>query len=273
MLTIRSLRTGTGLMALGAIMLLLALGAGGCSDDASPTAAPTAQAPNLPDPAALSFDFPFFDQAVGLEKSGNDLHANFVNAYLRVVVLQAVAELTLATPVAAFAVALHTVPVAQPDGAWVWSYTWTGYRYPIRVALRGLPAGDHVQWEMRVSPANTEPNLLWFEGTTSGDGSTGRWLLHDLDDPAQPVCGEIAWGQGTGGRFLEFTSREPESAGDMLRFSDANPDFAVTFVPGTGGAEWFIRWHADGTGSLKVPDYNGGLEACWDRWQENVDCE
>lgn len=271
MLMFRNLRAATGLMALGAILLLWALAAGGCADGTSPTAAPAAQAPDLPDPAALRFAFPFFDQAAGLQKSGG--HDNFVNAYLRVVVLQAMAELTLATPVAAFAVALHTVPAAQPDGAWVWSYTWTGYRYPIRVALRGLPAGDQVQWEMRVSPANTEPTLLWFAGTTGGDGRSGRWLFHDLDDPAQPVCGEVAWGRDAAGRFLEFTSREPEAAGDMLRFTDADPDFAVTFVPGTGGAEWFIRWHADGTGSLRVPDYNGGVEACWDQWQEDTDCE
>ena len=44
------------------------------------------------------------------------------------------------------------------------------------------------------------------------------------------------------------------------------------FRKGAGGDLSFIRWNADGTGSLKVPDYNGGEEACWDRWQENADC-
>lgn len=273
MMIFRTLRSGVGALALVAVFGLLALHTTGCSDDTTnPVTAPTAQAPALPDPEALTFDFAFFDGAAGLDKSGG-LHDNFINAYLRAVLLQAVAELTLAAPVGTFAVALHTVPVAQDDGAWVWSYTWNGYRYPIRVALRGLPAGDHVQWEMRVGAGSAEPTELWFEGSTSGGGHEGHWLFHDLDDPARPVCGEIAWGDDDAGRFLQFTSRELESNGDVLRFNDADPDYAVTFVPGTGAAGSFIRWLADGTGSLQVPDYNGGAEACWDQWQENVVCE
>ncbi len=273
MMIFRNLRAGTAVMALGALMLLLSLNLGGCSENDSPTETPQATAPALPDPAELTFDFGFFDQGATLDKAGAGVHENFVNAYLRAVVLQAMAELTLAAPVGAFAVALHTVPEAQADGAWIWSYTWNGYRHPISVALRGLPAGDRVLWEMRIGAGTAAPTALWFEGSTGAGGRSGQWLFHDLDDPAQPVCGEIAWGRDQDGRFLQFTSRELESNGDVLRFNDADPDFAITFVPGTGEAESFIRWRADGTGSLRVPDYNGGSEACWDRWQENVDCE
>ena len=207
-----------------------------------------------------------------LDKSSG-IHDNFVNAYLRAVVLGAMADLTLSGPVGAFALALHAVPEAQDDGAWVWTYDWNGYKYPLRLALRGLPAGDHVQWEMRVGDQSGPPTALWFEGSTNGDGREGRWLFHDLDHPDAPVCGEIAWGDGAAGRYLEFVSREPESDGDILRFNEADPDFIITFTPGTGKDEWFIRWHADGTGSLRVPDYNDGMESCWDQWQENVVCE
>ncbi len=274
MLFTRSLRSGTGLVALAALMMLFALNLGGCSDEnASPTALPQTSAPVLPDPAELQFDFSFFDKAAEFDKNDGGIHENFVNAYLRAVLLGAIAELTLAPPVATFSAALHTVPVAQDDGAWIWTYDWTDYRYPIRVALRGLPSGDHVQWEMRVGPGSEDPTAVWFEGRTSGDGSQGHWLFHDLDDPTQPVCGEIAWGDDETGRFLQFTSREMENNGDVLRFNDADPDFMITFTPGAGEDESFIRWHTDGTGSLRVPDFNGGLEACWDQWQENVDCE
>lgn len=273
MLFPRSLRFGTGLMALAAIMLMLVLSLGGCSDEtASPTALTQDKAPTLPDPAAITFDFSFFDGAAEMEKGGDGRHANFVNAYLRAVLLGAVADLTLAPPVGAFAVALHTVPVAQEDGAWIWTYDWHDYRYPLRIALRGLPAGDHVQWEMRIGPGGVDPTALWFAGATSGDGQQGHWLFHDLDDPDQPVCGEIAWGDDDNGRFLQFTSRELESNGDVLRFNDAHPSYAITFTPATGDGDSFIRWNADGTGSLLVPDFNDGLEACWDQWQENVDC-
>lgn len=273
MLFFRSLRAGTGLLAFGAVLFLVALHTGGCADSTSPAAAPGGQAPSLPDPADLQFDFAFFDDGFGPAKSDDGRYDNFVNAALRAVVLQALAELTLAPPVAAFAVALQAVPVPQADGAWIWSYTWTGTRYPVDVALRGLPLGDIVRWELRVGPAGAVPAAVWFEGSTSGDGRTGSWLFHDLDDPAQPVCGEIAWGNDADGRFLEFTSREPAGDGAVLRFSDADPDFAITFVPRAGDQEWFIRWRADGSGSLRVHDYEGGTEACWDRWREDADCE
>ena len=273
MMIFRNLRSGVSALALLAVFGLLALHTTGCSGDATdPVGAPTAQAPALPDPETLSFDFHFFDGAADLEK-GAGIHDNFINAYLRAVVLQAVAELTLAAPVGTFAVALHTVPVAQEDGAWVWSYTWTGYRYPIRVALRGLPAGDHVQWEMRVGAGNAEPTELWFEGSTSGDGHEGRWLFHDLDDPARPVCGEIAWGRDEAGRFLRV--HQPR-AGEQRRHAALQrrrSGLRHHLRARHRRASSFIRWHADGTGSLQVPDYNGGAEACWDTWQENVVCD
>jgi hypothetical protein len=271
----RNLRANVGLMAVAALMILLAVNLSGCSDDDSPTAAPVAKAPTLPDPGQLTFDFAFFDGAATLEqtdKARAGEHDNFLNAYLRVVILDALADLTLAGPVGAFALALHAVPEAQDDGAWIWRYTWEDYRFPINLALRGLPAGDHVDWEMRVGAGDAPAEALWFRGATNGDGSEGRWTFYDLDDAAAPVTGEIAWGRALAGRYLEFVSHEDGSDGDALRFTDADPSFRVDFTPGDGSRAWFIQWQADGTGSLQVPDYNGGLEACWDRWQENVDC-
>ena len=84
--------------------------------------------------------------------------------------------------------------------------------------------------------------------------------------------GAIHWGGDAAGRYLEFVSHEDDSDGDTLRFTDARPDFSIDFTPGDGSQAWFIRWHADGSGSLMVPDYDDGAEACWDVWQENVDC-
>jgi hypothetical protein len=33
-----------------------------------------------------------------------------------------------------------------------------------------------------------------------------------------------------------------------------------------------ITWYPDGSGSIQVPDYNGGLKACWDVHQNDVVC-
>lgn len=272
MFTNQSLRTGTGLIAATCILLLLSLSLAGCSEDsAPPTAVDTASAPVLPKADNLQFDFSFFDAAQKMDKTAGE-YDNFVNAYLRTVVLGAVAHLVLAAPVGTFEAALNTVPVAQDDGSWIWGYDWQYGPDPIHVSLRGLPNGDVVEWEMSLSPIGSDYSVVWFDGTTNGDGEEGHWTLYDLDTEGTPVSGSISWGRTENGDFLEFTGLDDDGLNDTLRFADNDPDFQITYTPGDGSDLSFIRWHADGTGSLMVPDYNEGLEACWDVYQRNVDC-
>ncbi|MCP4571334.1 MAG: hypothetical protein GY838_03210 [bacterium] len=274
MTTIRNMRTGAGLLALASIMLFVCLQLTGCSnDDSSPTTPDQATAPTLPDAAQLQFDFSFFNGAESMANEKADgVHANFVNAYLRAVVLDALAELTLAAPVGAFAVALHTDPVLADDGSWDWVYNWRDRGEQLRIRLNGKPVDGHVAWEMHVSGDGGLNEIMWFSGTTDDAGREGRWSFYDNDREGAPVCGEINWGRQDGAHYLEFVSHEDDSAGDTLRFTDSHPDYSIDFTPGDGSTASFIRWNADGTGSLRVPDYNDGAEACWDRWQENVVC-
>ena len=273
MFIFRSLRQGTGLIAIAMLMLLVSLNLGGCSDtETSPTGVETAQAPVLPPAEQLIFDFSFFDTASELDKAVG-VHDNFINAYLRTALLDVMAKLVLAAPVGAFSAAVHTVPVAQDDGSWVWTYDWRHHQDVIRISLRGMPAGDVVEWELSLDPGAVGEGILWFSGTTNGDGQEGRWVFHDLDAEGYPVSGEINWGPTRGGHYLEFVSREAEEDGDTLRFTDNYPDYRIDFTPGNADAASFIRWHASGAGSLMVPDYNDGLEACWNVDLHNVDCQ
>lgn len=272
MFTNRSLRTGTGLIAVASVMFLLALSLGGCSEDAAPpTATETAAAPTLPAASSLQFDFSFLDAAQQKDKAAGD-YDNFVNAYLRSVVLGAVAHLVLVAPVSTFEAALNTVPVAQADGSWIWGYDWQYGPDPIHVSLRGMPNGDVVEWEMSLSPIGSSLSVVWFDGTTNGDGEEGHWTFYDLDSEDTPVSGEISWGQTDSGHYLQFTGLDEDGLNDTLRFADNDPEFQITYTPGDGSDLSFIRWHADGSGSLMVPDYNEGLEACWDIYQRDVDC-
>jgi len=259
-----------------AIAVLLTANLSGCSSDESePAAVAQTDPPRLPDPQQLTFDFGFFDGAAELDKADRDTHLNFINAYLRVVVLDAMAQLTLAPPVAVFALALHTPPSLQEDGSWIWVYTWVDGVEETQVRLRGLPAGNRVEWELRLTARHAQPPLdavVWFQGSTAENGDEGRWFFNDLDEPEHPLCGEIAWGDAGTGRHLTFISHEPETTGDTLRFSDNDPEFAVEFNQAVSGSQWYMRWHADGSGSLRVPDYNGGQPACWDERQRDVDC-
>jgi hypothetical protein len=274
MFVFRSLRTGTGLMAIVALMLLITLNLGGCCSDSetSPTSTTELEPPILPVAEQLQFDFSFFDPGKQLEKAGGN-YDNFVNAYLRTVVLDAMARLVLVAPVSAFSAAVHTVPVAQADGSWVWTYDWQHGHDTIRIILRGMPAGDVVEWDLSLAPGAVDDGVLWFSGTTNGDGSEGHWGFHDLNTDGYPVSGEITWGTTGDGNYLEFVCREPDNDGDRLRFSDNDPDFRIEFTPGDGAEMSFIQWHASGEGSLRVPDYNGGTEACWGVDLRNVECE
>jgi hypothetical protein len=269
---LKSLRSNTCLILAAAALVLLLLQLGGCSDnDANPMANQQSEPPTMPSAEMLTFDFSFFDSAEDLDKSIHS-HQNFLNAYLRTVILEAMAHLVLAPPVAAFSAAVHTVPVAQPDGSWLWTYRWDAPQGSILVILRGTPADQVVEWELSLAPGKEGPQDLWFSGTTNGDGSEGHWTFYDLDDPKHPVSGEIAWGESGSSNYLEFVSREPGEDGNTLRFTDDDPHFRIDYLPGDDSTPSFIRWEANGSGSLMVPDYNGGLEACWDTYLQDVDC-
>lgn len=272
MFPIRSLREGTGLLAAASLLFLLAVHVSGCAtDDASPTAANAATVPVLPAADQLQFDFSFFDAAAGLDKTTQG-HDNFLNAYLRTVVLDAMAKLVLAAPVSAFSAAVHTVPLPQADGSWVWLYTWRQGADQVGIILRGRPSGQVVRWELSLVAKSFPAGVLWFSGTTNGDGSEGRWIFHDLDQADTPISGEINWGRTAAGRYLEFVCLEPGHEEDSLRFQDQNPDFQITFTPGDGAVPSFIRWDVSGAGSLQVPDYNSGQPACWDGDLRDTEC-
>ncbi|MEZ4388900.1 MAG: hypothetical protein R3D98_15250 [Candidatus Krumholzibacteriia bacterium] len=255
------------------IGLLFALALAGCADDSSSPTTPAAEAPVLPDPARLTFDFSFFDEAAGLDQTkAAGRYDHFVNAYLRVALLDLLARLALTPPVTAFAAALHTPPSHQDDGAWIWVYTHVDGDQELRIRLRGLPIAGGVEWELRVTAPGLD-NAVWFTGTTANDGAEGAWTFRDpATDPELEVA-TIAWGQGAAGRFLSFEVLAGEDAGDQLTFFDNDPEYSVTHLDADLDRRSFITWWADGHGSLQVPDHNGGAVACWDAAFMNAACD
>ena len=66
MFIFRNLRTGTGFLAIVALLVILSLHLGGCSSgEASPTAITLTEPPVLPVAEPPAFDFSFFDAAAG----------------------------------------------------------------------------------------------------------------------------------------------------------------------------------------------------------------
>ncbi|MBK7704034.1 MAG: hypothetical protein IPI34_14680 [bacterium] len=267
--TLRLQRTAAALAA----ALLLGLFAG-CAEQGlnapDPNPQPQDQAPALPDADRLGIDLSFFqdgqDKAIGQQ--------NFFNAYLRAVIVSATTQLVLTPPVAAFALALHTVPTLQPDGSWIWVYTYVRGDEEAQVRLRGVIRGDEVAWALRVTVPNEGiANELWFDGTTRDDGDTGDWTFYDFSLPGDPAAASVHWQDDADGHELALEVLHGPDAGDSLTFTEAGALNRIDYVDAGADGVWFIRWNeSDGTGSLRVPDYRNGQESCWDEAQFDVDC-
>jgi hypothetical protein len=246
----------------------------GCFHDSttSPTEPTPAQPPALPAPQRISFDFSFFQAPSAAERASK---ANFFNAYLRATVASAVTQFLLAPPIAAFSLALHTVPSPQDDGSFIWVYTWVDGDQSVQVRLRGMPEGEgRVAWEMRVSnSAEGYSNELWFEGETWTNAAEGQWRFHDFQRAGKPVVAQLDWGHDADGDFLRLTD-ELDHPGNSLEYRVDGVLKSITYTDASVPAQsWYVKWNSsDGTGSLRAGDYNGGAVACWDSHQNDTVC-
>lgn len=267
----------------------IALAAAGCNSDspAGPSGGNEQQAPALPSAERMKFDFDFFNlssktdagaQAAAASADASSAPAtqqNYFNARVRLAIIHVVTEFVLTPPIAAFSLALNTTPSPQDDGSYLWVYTYVDGDEEAQIRLRGEPKGDQVAWELRVSSNESVPaieNELWFEGETSGDGEAGTWRFHDFNRPGEPIVARLDWDFDGVGEQLSFTDLD-ENPGNKLSYSRTGSDHSVDFLDASADTTWFIRWdEADGTGSLRAPDYNGGVEACWDDDQDDIAC-
>lgn len=247
----------------------------GCFNDSttSPDPDPTpSEPPVLPAPERITFNFDFFQEPSVAERASK---ANFFNAYVRATVVSAVTHFLLAPPITAFALALHTVPSPQDDGSYLWIYTWVDGSEEAQIRLRGTPLSEgRVAWEMRVSNnIDGFSNELWFEGETWSDGEEGAWRFHDFERVGKPVVARLEWGHDANGDFLRLTD-EFENVGDSLEFREHGVLKSFTYTDADASTlSWFVKWNeSDGSGSLRAPDYNGGVEACWDHRQNDTVC-
>jgi hypothetical protein len=282
-----------------------------CSDD-DPAAPAGESAPALPDASTMALDLSFFDPAPvdrASIASGEPLLVesatgkdNFINAAVRVYFVELVFWAALQPPVAAFALAVHSVPQHQEDGSWLWTYIFVDNEIEYQIFLYGTDAGDHTAWRMEVStnnPAMPLEHFVWFTGEAMKDESSGYWQFYEpvvgsamaaASDPdrssglarssesagtpgVQSV--RIDWLNGPG-RTHELTvlNNMPGGAdeGDHVVFSGSPAMSYVEFTDVSLPAIYNVTWYRDGSGSIEVPDYNNGEKACWDTRQNDVVC-
>jgi hypothetical protein len=284
-------------------MLLVLLVVQGCSDESPVGAQNDPAPPALPSISTMQIDISLFEtaeidaQAVresGIERAllnAGQAHLNFLNAAVRVLFLNVVVYSALVEPVAAFQVAIHSVPQLQPDGSWLWTYIYVGAEAEYGIYLYGKPAGDHVEWRMEVSstdPAMTLDHFVWFDGIVYNDESSGYWQFYE---PAEsPVAAAFAGGAaqtpGVNSIRIDWENSEndehrlvimvnkpgvPEE-GTTLTFSETPVVCAIDFYNAENGDIGNISWYPDGSGSIEWPDYRNGVKSCWNEIQLDVIC-
>ncbi len=286
------------------IALMMAIVAG-CSNETSVDPSLELQAPPLPSLSTMAIDLSFFDgagidpQAVStgdldrnLLASTQGLKTNFLNAAVRVLFLDVIVYSAVAQPVAAFALAVHSIPQPQDDGSWLWTYIFVENGNEYAIFLYGTPQDTHVDWRMEVSsddPAMILDHFTWFEGEACKDDSHGYWqfyepsgietegsfaALRSFDTPGTSSI-RIDWENvsHSENRLVLLLNKEGDPAqGSTLTFHNSTAGGSVEFFDASSAATGSIIWRADGSGTIAWPDYNGGVPDCWDVRQDNTEC-
>ena len=279
----------TGMVLIGALS--------GCSDDSSrPDDVSQTTPPALPQVStmkpALDFygvELPTLDpQTLATGTPSDELlattgdHSNFINAYVRAIFVLLGTYDLLDEPIGAFAVAMHSVPQKQDDGSYLWTYIFVDKDTDIEysVFLYGTPHDDVVEWRMEVSsnnPAQPLDHFIWFTGESREDNTGGYWQFYTPVNETDGV--EVVRVDWTNVSKHESTLTVTvngdglENEGDTLTFNEGKTTSSIEFYDASSDFTSSIVWHANGTGSLRVPDYSGGATACWDQHQVNVACE
>jgi len=255
-----------------------------------------ADAPQLPAMSTMVFDLQIFNieapqvsqQSVETGKpAGGELQrtdsanrANFINAFIRILYVQLLMYDALEEPIGAFALAIHSIPQEQEDGSWLWTYIFVedGLEYNIYLYGTADSGDEYVDWRLEVStndPFNTLDHFVWFDGRTYSDDSRGHWQFYDPSLPSPHTSARIDWENPSKTESLlqiEVNGPDHPDFGDTLEFFESSFLATVNHYDAGEDQRGNITVHPDGSGSLTVPDYNDGAEACWDTEQKDTDC-
>lgn len=280
---------------LAALVMWVALA--GCSDDSVtlPKVNDDDGAPALPSISTMKFDLDFYgvaapavdEQSIAsgtpsnavLQTAAGGDHENWINAYVRAIFVHLTTYDMLEEPIGAFAYAIHSVAQKQSDGSYLWTYIFVDQTIEYSVFLYGTPNPETVEWRMEVSsndPALLLDHFVWFSGESKRDDTGGYWQFFAPVDATNGVpSARIDFVNGTREDTLTLTVNGSgfENEGDILTFTDRRATGSIEYYDASESLLSSIIWHSDGTGSLTVPDYNGGATACWDSEQRNVACE
>ncbi len=158
--------------------------------------------PVLPPAESMTIDFSNFVSGKKSIESFTDLkgieNSSWEFAALVAGYWRSIISVTLAVPVASFALAIQNNPVYLDTKTWQWSYNATIIVNQVSVTYKARLTGQirdtDVQWKMYISKEGTGafPEFVWFEGTSNLDGTGGQWILNHSSQYPEPVL-QIDW--------------------------------------------------------------------------------
>ncbi len=293
--------TQSSLMLIMAVCVLLLMQVIGCSEDADEITdadrIDTSGAPALPPDESMIVDISAFNDGevvipeipisdgeaqLGPGETPPATGKNFTNAAARVVTINAAIVSALVLPVGLFSLAKETEPVEQDDGSWLWSYNVTYEIFAIDARLTGVPDGVRTHWSMRISSENPilpVEDFEWYTGTSTETNTSGSWQFLDLFTPGEinPTV-KLDWSVEVLKMNAELTIENIDTRsdylGDVLLYSATPEAASMSYEDVSEGETWDIRYDIEtGAGSITVPNYSSGEEACWDAQKQDVQCD
>lgn len=140
---------------------------------------PVEDRPELPPLESLVMDFSDFDTQPGGNKGTAYAYENFMHSYLTVLFWNTASAVTLALPVAAYAVALQQDAVYLGDHTWEWSFDFPLNSINYSAILTGARINnEEFSMEMVIAlAAAPELGVKWFDGVVRYDHTQATWNL------------------------------------------------------------------------------------------------
>lgn len=256
---------------------------GGCRN----APAPGVEAPEIPPASTFVIDFSDFEgdadgsKTIGLDPTAAQLgFDNWGFSALNVGVWNAILTVGLAVPVAAFYESFNHEPDLQPDGTWIWSYTFHVAGILHAAELHGRIVGNDVEWDMFISREGEYADFNWYSGVSTLTRTEGTWILNK--DPQDPVAFiDIEWRRDAETELgdIRYTNVEPGAAGagGYIAYAvtgDETYDASYAIYNAESSDLIEIEWNrSTQAGRVHAPDHFGDDSwHCWDENLQNVDC-
>lgn len=168
------------IFALAVIVLIVS-----CEDDK--TTNPQDQPPTIPPQSSMIINFAEFPDTAKDNLPDNSIltKRNWGWAAYNVAIWNSVLTLTLAVPVAAFMEAFNHQAVKQPDGSWLWQYSFAIGEALFTAKLFGKTVTEGVEWKMLLTKQGEYTDFEWFTGFSDLSATSGNWTLNN--EPNSPV--------------------------------------------------------------------------------------